>query len=120
MKVLETIERVKALKPNAYDDKRMLGWLNDLEAMVQSEVLNIADGIIQYTLPEDNDTMLLIPKPYDGCYQFYVFAQMDFNNQETASYQNNQAMFNEIYSEYKKFHERSLGSNSGLKVRNFD
>ena len=67
MTLSEAIEQVKTLKPNAYSEEALTVWLNQLEAMVQSEVHGVApENIIKYEWGTDGDEPLTISRPYDN------------------------------------------------------
>ena len=121
MKVLEALEQVKQLKPNAYDDEALLIILNQFEGQVKNELLNLTgDEIVKYDLINDSNTKLFITAPYDCCYPMYISAMIDFNNQEFASYNNQLDMFNSNYSEFKKWYLRENSPLKSLKIHSFD
>lgn len=108
MKLTEVIEKIRQTKPNPYSDDRLTDYINALEQQVQAEVFRtpIAE-ITNYRWKTNQDTVLLIPPPYDSTYPFYVAAMIDFNNGEFDSYNQNMVQFNTLYDEYKKFYKRS-------------
>ena len=111
MTLLEVIERVKAEKPNAYSEETMVGWLNQLEKINQSEIMGRdGDEIIEYTWKDDGETELLIPEPYDDVYVNYVKAMVDYNNKEYSSYNINGQMFNSTYRTYANWYKRKYGT----------
>ena len=119
MKLIEAITTVNKIKPNAYDNASLLYWINQLDAMVQSSVMKVPkEDIVDYTLPDDADTELFIGKPYEDCYITWLSAQIDFANQETASYENHQAKFNYYFGEYEKHYNREHPDTAGLKIHN--
>lgn len=97
----KVIEIVDKLKPNSYTDEDKLRWINELDGMVQRLVFQ-SDEIKQYSYPDDMDTELLIPAPYDEAYSFFLQAKIDFYNREYSNYNNSAAMFENTYDEYKK------------------
>ena len=97
-KAIETVDR---LKPNTYSEEDKLRWINELEGMVQSLVIQ-ADDIKQLSYPDDMDKKLIIPAPYDDCYTLFLEAKIDFYNKELDNYNNSAMMFEAQYSEYRK------------------
>ena len=97
----KAIEIVDRLKPNAYSEEDKLRWLNELDGMVQSLVIQ-TDEVKQYSYPEDMDKELLIPEPYDNVYSLYLEAQIDYHNREYDYYNNSAMRFEALFSEYKK------------------
>ena len=105
MKPNKAIEKVDRLKPNSYSEEDKLGWINELDGMVQRLVIQ-ADEIKQYDYPEDMDKELLIPAPFDDCYTLFLEAKIDYYNREYANYNNSAMMFEAQFSEYKKAYIR--------------
>lgn len=105
MKPNKAIEKVDRLKPNSYSEEDKLGWINELDGMVQRLVIQ-ADEIKQYAYPDDLDKELLIPAPFDDCYTLFLEAKIDYYNREYANYNNSAMMFDAQFSEYKKAYVR--------------
>jgi len=120
MKVSESINLIKQVKPNGYGDEVLLSFINELESMVWMEAFKRRpEDFTSYTLPEHADETLLMVKPYDACYQYYVSAKIDFQNEESVGYRNNMEMFNSLYLEYKKYMNRTSGTGNVLKVHKY-
>lgn len=118
MKVGEVLAHVNEVKPNPYTQELLLGWLNDIEAKVQTEALQVKpEGVRVYGLPEDLDTELLLPRPYDECYKLYVQAQIDFALQEFGTYNNTMQMFNTAFSETRKYYVSTREERNPLKLK---
>lgn len=121
MTLSAAIEQVKALKPNAYSEEALTMWLNQLEAMVQSEVHGVdPNSIMTFRWGENGDDELTICKPYDTAYIEYISAKIDFNNKEFASYNNAIEVFNNTYEEYQKFWRRTHNPLDSIRVKNYD
>lgn len=101
-KVIETVDR---LKPNSYSEEDKLGWINELDGMVQRLVIQ-SDNVTEYSYPDDMDKELLIPAPFDGVYALFLEAKIDYYNREYANYNNSAMMFETQYSEFKKAYIR--------------
>lgn len=101
----KVMEQVDAKRPNTYTEEDKMKWINDVDGMVQKLVMK-TDEIEKYKFPEDGDRELLIPFPFDGVYEFYVEAMMDFNNREYSNYNNSLAMFSTQFEEYRKAYIR--------------
>ena len=97
-KAIETVDRVKI---NPYSEEDKLMWINELDGMVQRLVFQ-NDTVKQYSCPEDMDTELLIPAPFDDCYALFLEAKIDYYNREYANYNNSAMMFESQFNEYKK------------------
>ncbi len=95
MKIRELFDYVNSVKPNAFTEADMLVWLNEIEARVQLEVLLRWPGeVVQYRLPEDGETDLLLEPPHAAVYRYWLQAMIDFENGEYGKYQNTMEMFN--------------------------
>lgn len=111
MKANKVIEIVDGLVPNTYSEEDKLRWINELEGMAQRLVIQ-ADEIKQLSYPDDMDTELLIPAPFDDVYALFVEAKIHYYNKEYANYNNAALMFESQYNEYKKDyirHHRAKG-----------
>ena len=108
----KAIEIVDRLKPNSYSEEDKMRWINELDGMVQSLVIQ-ADKITQYSYPEDMDKELLVPAPYDDLYTLFLEAKIDYHNREYGNYNNSAMMFEAQYSEYKKDYIRKHQARGG-------
>lgn len=97
----KVIEKVDKLKPNVYSEEDKLGWINELDGMVQRLVFQ-NDEVKQYSYPEDMDTELLIPAPFEEVYSLYLESKIDYYNREYNHYNNSASMFEVRFSDYKK------------------
>lgn len=107
----KAIEKVDKLKPNAYSEEDKLGWINELEGMVQRLVIQ-TDSVMTYAYPEDMDKELMIQAPFDDVYTLFLEAKIDYYNREYANYNNSAMMFEAQFNEYKKDyirHNRARG-----------
>lgn len=120
MTVREVLDFVNDVKPNAYMETTIMQYLNEVESMVWQEVLH--NDPTEYTAlatPDDDEHILAMPKPFDKCYSHYIQAMIDFQNEESVSYQNNMAMFNSLWAEYKKYMQRSDAAANDQQFRNY-
>lgn len=101
----KVIEDVDSIRPNAYDDKIKLSWINELDGMVTRLVLQ-EDSYTDYVYPQDLEKELIIPSPFDNVYKLYVEAMIDYHNREYENYNNSVMMFDTRFNEYKKAYIR--------------
>ena len=121
MTLSEAIDQVKTLKPNAYSEEALTAWVNQLEAMVQSEAHGVEpENIVTYEWGKDEDAELSICKPYESAYVEWLSAKIDFNNKEYGAYNNGVDVFNNTYEEYKKYWRRTHNPLDNIRVRNYD
>lgn len=97
-KVIESVDR---LRPNAYDSETKLSWINTLDGMVNRLVLQ-AETEREYVYPDDMDTELVIPHPFDSLYGLYIESMIDYYNREYGNYNNSAMLFEARFSEFKK------------------
>ncbi len=110
----QVIEYVDRVKPNAYTNDDKCRWINTVEGLISRAV--DGDDAPEYVLPDDIDTPLLVPAPYDDIYHLYVSAMIDFYNREYNDYNNAILVFNERLDQYKVWYIRK---NTSSKARNF-
>lgn len=113
----KVIEQVDAKRPNVYSEEDKFSWLSEVDGMVRRLVYQEVDAE-PYKYPEDGDTELLIPAPFDGVYALYVEAMMDYYNREFANYNNSAQMFSIRFEEYKKAYirENMPRSHGNIKI----
>lgn len=120
MIVSEAIEKVKERKPNAYEDHMLLDWLNEIEARVQRELFcTTPEGVFTYSIEEDMEKELLLPKPYDVLYLHYIIAMIEFNQQEYEAYNNTVELVNSTFLDAQKYYNQIYGSKKQLKIKNW-
>lgn len=97
----KAIETIDNMRPNAYGDELKLSWLNTLDGMVKRLVFQEEEAK-PYVYPDDMDSELLIPHPFDSLYTLYLESMIDYANREYSSYNNSAVLFEARFSEYKK------------------
>lgn len=113
MKLGEAILECDKLKPNQYETKDKIKWISDLDGIIKKDIIDTHEGwdAITYTPYDENtnmDTVLLATAPYDDMYVQYLFSKIDFYNSEMARYNNSILMFNNQYSDYAKYYNRTV------------
>ena len=104
MTLKEIIDHVDLLRPNDFPPQTKTIWLNEVEAMIQSEVLLFAPAdIVSYDYAADSNAELLIGKPYEKVYYSYLMAMIAMANGEYDRYQNEIALFNSFYTSFCKW-----------------
>ena len=112
--IAEIIEQVDKLKVNQYTESDKIKWLSELDGKIINEVIEShEDSEVylksdEYNVPPytDNTQFLLIDKPYEQVYVYYLMTKIDFFNAEYERYNNNMSMFNEAYAEFRRFYNR--------------
>lgn len=113
MNCMDIIDRVDIMEPNAYCPEQKLKWLSILDGKIYEEVIRPCEespaGFTEYS---NGDEELIVPFPYDyDIYYHYLMAMIDAENSETQRYNKRMTMFNNAYTEfinwYNKSHNRS-------------
>lgn len=112
MTIMEAIHRINTVKPNGYDQPQKIKWLSTLDGIVKREIIDTHEGgenvaFDGYTEETNLLTELLVPAPYDDIYIRYLEMQIDYANGEYGKYNNSKVMYNETYSAFKKFYNRT-------------
>ena len=108
MTILEAILFADSLKPNAFTHEQKLVWLNGLEGRLLNLVHCVPlDQLQPYLLPDDENTVLLVPAPYSDVYWKWLCAMIDYANGEYDKYAASQLVANSAYLEYAKWVQRT-------------
>ena len=84
MTIQGLINKVKTEKPNTFSDAWLLKFVNEIEE-------DVAEQLREEFTPYDavDSTELMAGAPYDRLYVSYLKSQVDYANEEYASYQLN-------------------------------
>lgn len=101
----KVIELIDAKRPNAYSEEDKLNWISEVDGMVRRLVFQ-EEKTEPYKYPEDGDTELLVPAPFDGVYGAFLEAMIDYYNREYENYNNTLSVYNSLFNEYRKAYIR--------------
>jgi hypothetical protein len=112
MTLIDAINRIDAIKPNSFEQIEKIKWLSELDGKVKKEIIDThegADDVVFNGYDETTplETELLIPSPYDPVYLLWLEAQIDYANNEYAKYNNSSVMYNNTYSAYWRYYNRT-------------
>lgn len=112
MTIIEAINRIDGLKPNIYSQSEKVRWLSQLDGFVKNDIVDTHEGsdAITFSGYDDEtsiDTVLLIPSPYEDVYIHYLEMKIDYSNGETIKYNNSAMMYNNAYSSFEKWYNRT-------------
>ena len=83
------IEKIVEQKGQQYDAQILTDWVNEIEGQVVEEVINQAEGynivFAPYDYTQDAERTLRIPDRFQDVYLNYLYAKIDFGNQETEA-----------------------------------
>lgn len=112
MTIEEAVSLVDRMKPNHYDHEQKVKWLSKLDGLIFKEVILSHAGMhppvftgYDNALP---DTPLLVPYPYDeDVYNYFLQAQIDKENGETAKYNQSISLYNASYKAFADWYNRT-------------
>ena len=112
MTLIEAINRVDALKPNAYTPYEKIDWLSTLDGMVKRFVIDThegGEGIVFKGYDDETplDTELLVKAPYEDIYIAWLESKIDYHNGEYVKYNNSITRYNDIYQGYCNEYNRT-------------
>ena len=112
------ISRVDGMKPNAFSNEVKVGWVNELENMVQTEIFLLApEEMVEYTWEKNAESELLVKTPYSKLYWIYLSAMIDFTHGEYKKYEKTMELFNTWLMEYQCWYARSFRPADGGAVQ---
>lgn len=120
MTIIEVITDVDALHPNGYDQPNKIAWLSSLDGRIKDEIIDThegGDGVpFNGYNAKDINTELIVPRPYDEVYRYWLEAQMDYANGEYTKYNNSMAMFNNAYTAFERhYHKTHMPKGKSIK-----
>ena len=112
MTIMDAIYRIDALKPNCHSQSEKIKWLSTLDGLIKSEIIDThEDGNdIVFNGYDENTalaTELLISAPYDIIYLRWLEAQIDYANGEYGKYNNSLVAYNDAYSIFQRYYNRT-------------
>ena len=112
----KVIEYVDKVKPNVYGQEEKFQWLCDLDGMIKRTVMQEEDDV-RYSYPEDMDTQLLVPHPWESIYALYLEAQIDLHNKDYEDYNNAILVYTERLEEFRRAYIREHRPKSAGSIR---
>lgn len=97
MTVNELITLVREEKPNSFSNAKLVSYINELEQDAGEQLKLYEIPVHTLTNLDEN---LVVPAPHDDIYAPYLKAKIDWANEEYASYQNNQAQFEQNFANF--------------------
>lgn len=94
MTLYEAIAQADALRPNTVGDEQKARWVEDLEAQF-AETQQIQPRPASF--PDDKE--LLMPRPVDQVYVYWLAAKIDWAQLDTEQYAIDQVMYEQAYKD---------------------
>lgn len=102
MTLEEIIQRVDAVKLNAFPVEIKLAWLGELDGKLALEVLRMHSSEAQQFRygAEQLHYKPLVAFPHDSLYDAWLYAKIDLANGEMDRYANSMALFEGLYKKF--------------------
>lgn len=98
------LTKVQEEKPNSFEDLKLIGYTNDVEAQVCEQLqYSLQETPVYENTETDRAQNLVAPPPYDRLYVSWLKAQIDYANEEYASYQLNAQQFMADFEEFSNW-----------------
>lgn len=114
MTIQGLIDKVQEEKPNTFSDEKLLSFINEIEEDVAEQ---LHEEFEPYT--EVDDTELMASAPYDRLYVSYLKSQIDYANEEYASYQLNAEQHMQDFTDYINWIVRNNVAVNDYAVKRF-
>ena len=111
MTIIEAINTIDALYPNTYSQEQKKAQLSKLDGVIKRDIIDKHEGSEEVTFNgyDENtpqDTVLLVPAPYDDIYIFWLQTWIDYWNGEMGRYNNSTSMYKTAYSNFERAYNR--------------
>ena len=111
MTIIEAINTIDALYPNTYSPEQKIAQLSKLDGVIKRDIIDKHEGsegvtFNGYDENTPNDTVLLVPAPYDEVYIFWLQTWIDYWNGEIGRYNNSTSMYKSAYSNFERAYNR--------------
>lgn len=119
MKILSAIATARKYRPCVAENEEYIRWLNTLEGRIQTEILGISNDnekFISYDV-NDTDNELIAKNPYDDIYIYHLSAMADYYNGEYEKYENDIALFNDLFEKFCAFCSRNFSNNTDIRLK---
>lgn len=108
MTINEAITAADGLRNNQIAEDVKRAMLSELDGLIFREVIDPnGTDFTGYNQETDSGTTLLVPFPYDGLYVSYLEMEIARINAEMPRYNNAAIRFNEKYSAFKRWYNRT-------------
>ena len=107
MNLIKVLDMANKTRPNAaHDDIKVKLLFQQLEGDV-AEMFEMDPPEYEYDPSDPVDIELLMPYPFDDIYLWFLCAQIDLMNEETALYADDMAMFNSAWARAQAWFRRN-------------
>lgn len=111
MRIEDVLAEVDETKPSQYDDSLKIQWISRLEGKIYQDVYLTHESDREWEFSgytqDDMCAELFVDDTYADLYKYYLFAMIDFHNQEIDRYNNAMIMFNASLDDFKAYYNRT-------------
>lgn len=112
MTIGQALEEIGEIQPHSFGSERMIKWLRQLDTELYEKIIRAHERWEQvarpaYTAATPDDTVLLVPEPYDCIYLHWLQSRIDYAMAEFGRYNNSNAMCEADRQEYAAWYNRT-------------
>ena len=117
MTVLDCIQIVDGIEPNAYTNEQKARWISECEGRVYTDIFLLPPASFTPLTYEDNaGDSLAVKPPHDKLYPRYLQAMIHYANGEYERYASSRALFNEAWGEFLRWYARNYSPADGAEL----
>ena len=102
MTIQEALNQVDSLRYNSYSQEEKIRWISRLEEKIKALILDAHEGEHPSFQGYDGDTptqtVLLVGKPFEEIYLYWLEAQICYRDGEIGDYNSAIAQYNRLYN----------------------
>lgn len=111
MTILEAITLADARRHNPYPQEEKIRWLSELDGKIHMLIREAHEGqtggFSGYDRDTDQNTPLLVGKPFEELYLYWLEARICYEDGEMGDYNSAIAQYNRLYEAYGAAYRRS-------------
>ena len=117
MKITDAIARCDLIYPNSVDSSEKKRLLSQLDGRVKTDIFDKyetadGEGFSGYTDSTSEETVLLIPFPFDNIYASWLVAHMYLYMEEHDKYNDWLTIFNSEWDSYERYYAQNHHQNT--------
>lgn len=105
MTIQEALTRADAIRHNTYTQEEKTEWLSRLDGKIRRLIMDAHEGepaaFHGYDADTPADTQLLVGKPFEEIYLYWLEAQICYRDGEIGDYNSAIAQYNRLYSAFE-------------------
>ena len=111
MTIQEALTRADAIRHNTYTQEEKIEWLSRLDGKIRQLILDAHVGepaaFHGYDANTPADTQLLVGKPFEEIYLYWLEAQICYRDGEIGDYNSAIAQYNRLYGTFLDAYRKS-------------